>query len=351
MVLQRCGAKKSVLKEDDFINASKMVESFFSKTPTVLDFNLTERFGRPVYLKLENLQATGSFKVRGAVNCMGNLTAEQKSRGVITCSSGNHGRAVAAVAEMLRIDATICVPDWIDPVKLDAMKASGADIVVGGTTYDEAEKMSLNLANQKTLTYVHPFDDKEVIAGQGTVGLEILSQIPDIGDICVPLSGGGLAGGVGWVMKRYSPSTNVIAVSAKKASVMWSSLQKGKPIQMPEQETIANALSGGIDLNNQHTFNLIHEKIDRHLLVDEKMIVKAMEYAMTDLHLVVEGGGAVALASVLGDLADTFQSSRALVVVISGGNVAVDQLFRTSELFGHRITEGSILSDEKRKNK
>tara|TARA_A100001037_G_scaffold304784_1_gene342752 strand:- start:278 stop:1270 length:993 start_codon:yes stop_codon:yes gene_type:complete len=315
-----------MMTKEDLVTASDRVSSFFPSTPILLDYHLTKRLGRPTYLKLENLQATGSFKVRGALNCMANLTPELLSRGVVTCSSGNHGRAVATVANMLGVAATVCVPVWVDSLKLSAMKEKGAEIIVEGKTYDEAERISLELATERGLTYVHPFDDIEVIAGQGTVALEILSQLSQVGDVVVPLSGGGLAGGIGFAMRAHSPETKVIAVSAEKAAVMLASITKGRPTQLKEQPTIASALSGGIDLENRHTFKLIQEKIDQHLTVNEDMIKGAMRYALNDLHMVVEGGGAVGLAALLSRSLKISDSSLPIVVVISGGNVASDQL-------------------------
>lgn len=315
-----------MLEKQDLLEALETVRSVFPETPMIFSHDLSACLGRPIYLKLENLQVTGSFKVRGAMNCIANLGSEQRSRGVITCSSGNHGRAVATVSKMLGVAATICVPSWIDPLKLNAMKSTGAEIIVEGETYDEAEQISRELGEQKNLVYVHPFDDLMVIAGQGTVALEILSQLPQVGDILVPLSGGGLAGGIGWTFREFSSGTNVIAVSAKQASVMLASVRKGLPIKMDEENTVASALSGGIDLGNKHTFNLINETIDQHLVVDEEMILNAMSYALKELHLVVEGGGAVGLAALLGEMLSDKESTLPLVVVVSGGNVATKEL-------------------------
>jgi threonine dehydratase len=315
-----------MLKKKELVDASKMVSSFFPVTPLILNHKFSENLNRPTYFKLENLQITGSFKIRGALNCIGSLSTEQRSKGVITCSSGNHGRAVATVAKMLDVSATICVPTWIDPVKLNAMKAKGAEVIVRGETYDHAESNSLDLASQKGLTYVHPFDDLKIIAGQGTVATEILSQLTEVGDVLVPLSGGGLAGGISWVMKEYSPNTNVVSVSADRATAMLASLDKGNPVQVEERHTIASALSGGIDLNNKYTFNMIKEHIRSHAVVSEEMIVDAMNYALSELHLVVEGGGAVGIAALFSSLLDFRNSSLPLVIVVSGGNVAPSQL-------------------------
>ncbi len=321
-----------MLEKQDLLKALKMIRTFFPETPMIFNHSLSECLGRPTYLKLENLQTTGSFKIRGAMNCIGNLGPEQRLQGVVTCSSGNHGLAVATVAQMLGITATICVPNWIDPLKLSAMKSKGAEIIVRGETYDEAEQISRGLAKHKGLIYVHPFDDLKVIAGQGTVALEILSQLPQVGDVLVPMSGGGLAGGVGWVLKEFSSQTNVIAVSAERASVMLTSLREKKPVKMEEESTVANALSGGIDLDNRYTFKLIDDTVDQHLVVNEDMILDAMDYALRELHLVVEGGGAVGLAALLRGMLDTESSSLPVVAVISGGNVATKQLLAISDV-------------------
>jgi len=312
------------LTDYDVVAAQKAIAEVAVKTPVVSYPALEQRLGVPVVLKLENLQVTGSFKVRGAANRMLALNDEERERGVVTCSSGNHGRAVAYVAELLRIPATVCVPEWVDPVKLNAIKRHGAEAVLHGSTYDEAEERSYAIKRERGLTYIHPFDDAHVIAGQGTIGLELLDQLPAIDTAIVPLSGGGLISGIAVALKSHGTGINVIGVSAQNASVMVESLKAGKPITVHEEDTIASALSGGIDLNNRHTFALVRDLVDGHILVSEEEIRSAMEFAADELKLVVEGGGAVCLAAVLGKKLE--QTCRNVAIVVSGGNVSRDTL-------------------------
>ncbi|NIM52754.1 MAG: pyridoxal-phosphate dependent enzyme [Gemmatimonadales bacterium] len=303
----------------DVAAARKAISGIAIETPVLSVPSLSDRVGAPVALKLENLQVTGSFKVRGAANRMLALTDEEKSRGVVACSSGNHGRAVAYVAELLGIPATVCVPEWVDPSKLEAIRNHGSEAILYGKTYDDTAERSLEIQRERRLTYVHPFDDPHVIAGQGTIGLELLEQLPSVDTVLVPLSAGGLIGGIGLALKSHAPTIRLIGVSAKPARVMYESLKAGHPIEFPEEETIANALSGGIGLDNQHTFRLVREYVDEHILVEEAEIREAMAFGVKELKLVIEGGGAVGLAALIAGKID--HPVENVAVVVSGGNV------------------------------
>jgi threonine dehydratase len=315
----------------DFAAARRAVEPYVINTPLLLDPWLTSRVGRDTYLKLENLQITGSFKVRGAVNRMLNLTDEERARGVVACSSGNHGRAVAHVAGMLGMAATVCVPDWADQVKLAAMTAAGANIILAGSSYDDAAERAERLRDDEGLTLIHPFDDPLIVAGQGTIGTEIVDALPDVAEIVVPLSGGGLAGGLALAAKTRHRGVTITAASAERAGVMLASLGAGKPIDVPEQPTIANALAGGIGLDNRYTFVLVRDCVDQHCTVPEEAIIDAMAYSLERLHMVVEGGGAVALASVLSGVWTATSEGGPLVILLSGGNVGPEGIARVMD--------------------
>lgn len=305
--------------------ARDAVATIAIKTPTIRSPNLAKNDAAEIFLKLESLQVTGSFKVRGAANRILALTQEEKRRGVVTCSSGNHGRAVAYVAEQLEIPATVCVPEWVDPVKLAAIRSHGADAVLCGATYDAAEEKSFEIEQDRGLTYIHPFDDPYVIAGQGTIGLELIDQIQPLDAVVVPLSGGGLIAGIAVALKSSQPAIQLIGVSALNASVMVESLKVGKPIACAEEQTIANALSGGIGLGNKHTFPIVRDYVDTHVLVSESRIREAMLFAAREHRLIVEGGGAVGIAAMLDN---AIHETGRIAVVVSGGNVDLEQLAR-----------------------
>jgi threonine dehydratase len=305
--------------EIDVAAARKAIARIAVETPIVQAPELDARTGAHVWMKLENLQITGSFKLRGAANKMLALSSSQKERGVVTCSSGNHGRAVAYVADLLNIPATVCVPKWVDPIKLRAIRRHRAETILHGRTYDEAEELSYQIEADRHLAYIHPFDDSQIIAGQGTVGLELLEQVRMLDTVVVPLSGGGLISGIAVALKREEPSTRVVAVSAANARVMHESLEAGHPIAFPEEETIASALSGGIDLKNRYTFELVRDLVDEYLVVSEAEIRRAMAFAATEHRLVVEGGGAVGIAALLSGRFSGIGEITA--VVVSGGNI------------------------------
>lgn len=303
----------------DIEAAREAIADIAVRTPVVSSPPLTETADTPVTLKLESLQVTGSFKVRGAANKILSLSDEQRSRGVVTCSSGNHGKAVSYVSGALQIPATVVIPEWVDAAKLDAIRSCGAEAVLHGKTYDEAEEKSFEIERERGLTYVHPFDDPYVVAGQGTIGLELLEQLPSIDVAVVPLSGGGLIGGIAHALKSADPTICVVGVSAENARVMYESLKIGRPTQFPEDETVASALTGGIGLQNEYSFDLVRDLVDEHILVSEDEIRSAMLFAAKEHKLVVEGGGAVGIAAVLaGKVSNTGKS---MAVVVSGGNI------------------------------
>ncbi len=312
------------LSLDQVVAARHAIASVALQSPVLRSRLLSDLAGVSVALKLENLQVTGSFKVRGAANKLLALSGEERARGVVTCSSGNHGKAVAYVAHLLGLKATVCAPEWIDSTKLAAIKRHGAVAVLHGNTYDAAEQRCYEIHREQGLTFVNPFDDPVVIAGQGTIGLELLEQVPGFDTVLVPLSGGGLIGGIALATKTANPSVQVVAVSAENARVMFESLRAGRPIAFPEEETVASALSGGIGLDNRYTFRLVQDYVDEHLLVTEDEIRAAMEFAAAELKLVVEGGGAVAIAALLsGKFAG---HGRNIAVVVSGGNIGLQAL-------------------------
>ena len=311
----------------DVYVARQRIVTIAARTPLIASPALAELARAPVYLKAECLQQTGSFKIRGATNKMLSLSDEEKGRGVITVSSGNHGRAVAYVAGQLGIRAVVCMSTRVPGNKVEAIGKLGAEVVVHGESYDDAEAHALRLQKERGLTMVDPFDDPFVIAGQGTIGLEILEDLPDLGAVVVPLSGGGLISGIALAIKSADRAIPVVGVSMDRAPVMVHSLEAGRPIEMVEEETLADALVGGIGLNNRYTFRMVQEYVDDTVLVSEEEIAAAMAFALEEHHLVVEGGGAVGIAALLGQKVEGLHGSTA--IVISGGNVGIPALLET----------------------
>jgi len=313
----------------DIYRAKRNIGSIIRRTPTVFSPKMTEHASSSAYLKLENLQRTGSFKVRGAANKMLNLTPEEKTRGVVTGSSGNHGKAVAYMANKLDIKAVICVSGKSPDNKVDAISNFGAEVVVHGESYDEAVDHAKQLAKERGLIMIDSFDDPYVIAGQGTIGLELLEDLPEMDTAIVPLAGGGLLCGIALSLKTANPEIQVIGVSMERAPVMYYSLKAGKPIEMEEEETIAHALAGGLGENNRYTFRMTQEYVDDVVLVSEKAIAEAMIFALEQHHLVVEGAGAVGIAAVLQKKVDKLGNNTA--VVVSGSNVDIPLLLKIAE--------------------
>ncbi|HDD24074.1 MAG TPA: hydroxyectoine utilization dehydratase EutB [Chloroflexi bacterium] len=308
----------------DVYKARQIIAPLVLRTPLIHSPQLTELVGSSVYLKTENLQQTGSFKIRGASNKMLNLTEEESARGVITISSGNHGRAVSYIAKRLGIHAVICMSSRVPSNKVEAIKSLGAEVVIHGDSYEEAEIHALQLQEERGLTMIASFDDPLVIAGQGTIGLEVLEDLPEVDTIIAPLSGGSLMSGIALTMKSASPTIRTIGVSMDRAPVMYHSLRAGKPIKMEEEDTIADALVGNIGLNNKYTFRMVQQYVDDVVLVSDEEIAEAMRFALKAHHLVVEGGGAVGIAALLHRRVS--RVGRNVVVVLSGSNVSLPLL-------------------------
>jgi threonine dehydratase len=308
----------------DLYAARQRIAPFVRHTPLVFSPTLSEQTGGQIYLKLENGQASGSFKLRGAANRLLQLTAAERSRGVITVSTGNHGRGVATVAQHLGMRAVICVPVGVLPHKIAAMRRLGAEIVVHGQTQDEAEAHAQWLQQEQGLTWVSPFDEPAIIAGQGTIGLEVLAALPGLELALIPLSGGGLLGGIAVALKTADPAIQVIGVSQDRQPAMQLSLAAGHPVPVVEEPTLADSLVGSIGLDNRYTFKLVQALMDEVLLVSEAEIAAGMIYALREERQVVEGGGAVGIAALLAGKVDV--RGRTVVVIVSGGNVDVAKL-------------------------
>lgn len=299
--------------------ARRRIAPVVAPSPLVRAGAATDASGAEVFVKLENLQPTGSFKVRGAANALLTLTTSGEARGVVAVSTGNHGRAVAYVARELGLPAAVFVSRRVPPGKLAALRSSGAELVVGGDSQDEAEARAKEAATARGWTLVHPFDDPAVVAGQGTIALELLERMPELDAVLVPVSGGGLAGGIALVLKSADPAIRVIGVAMEGGSAMAASLAAGVPVAVDEVDTVADSLQGGIGLANRITFALLRRFLDDLVLVPEDAIEGAMRFALQQEHQVLEGAGAVGLAALLSGAVRL--PGRRVVVVASGGNV------------------------------
>jgi threonine dehydratase len=310
----------------DLYLAKHAIRGYARHTPLVRSAALSTLTGGEVYLKLENMQETGgAFKVRGAANRVLQMTPDARARGVIALSTGNHGRALAWVGQKLGVRVVVCVPESVLPHKVAAIRTLGAEVRVTGADQDRAEGAALAMAEAEGLTWVSPFDDPWIIAGQGTIGLEILDDLPQVEVVLAPLSGGGLLGGIALAVKSASPRIHTVGVTMARGPAMVASLAAGQPVQVTEEPTLADSLVGGIGLDNHYTFALIHRMVDETTrLVSEAEIAQAMVHALTEEKLVVEGGGVVALAALLAGKLDVV--GKTVVCLVSGGNVEMSAL-------------------------
>lgn len=315
---------KDDLTVGDVYLARQRILPVVRSTPLVDSPGLSSATGANVLLKLENLQVTGAFKIRGASNKILNLSDQERARGVITVSSGNHGKAVSYVARELGIKATVCIPETVPENKRQAIGALGAELVVEGADADEAMQYADRLQAQLGMTMVHPFDDLEIIAGQGTIGLELVEEFPEIDTVIVPLSGGGLMSGIAFTIKMLFPSVHVVGVSMERGPAMVESLKAGKIVDIVEEPTLADALAGGLNKDNQYTFPMVRQYVDETVLVSEDEISEAIWFCLKQEHIVVEGGAAVGVAALLANKIKKRGDN--LAVVLSGANLSVQVL-------------------------
>ena len=316
-----------MLNLDDFKKAHKSISPYINYTPLIHSLALSKNL--EVYLKLECLQVTGSFKLRGATNKLLSLTNEQKNKGVIAVSTGNHGKGVAHAAKQIGIKSTIFMSSMVPEHRKKAIESLGAKVEIIGNNSDEADLYAREFAKKNNITLVHPFDDLDVIAGQGTVGLEMLEAMPDIDSVIIPTSGGGLIGGIALAIKLLKPNVKIIATSMKRGPSMYESLKAGKPVDVKEEETLADCLGGSIGLENQYTFEICKDVIDDFILIDEPKIAEGIKFNFEKHKLVTEGAAATSIMAVKDQLSSHFGKNT--ICLLCGGNI-------DSELFGKIIS-------------
>ena len=303
--------------------AASNIEDLACRTPLKHSIALSQRLNRNVFLKLETMQHTGAFKLRGAANVILNLTEQQKAAGVVTASSGNHGRAVAYVANVLGIKASICMTELVPDNKINAIKQLGAQVIIYGDNQDLATEKALAFASEKGMTFISAFDDPHVIAGQGTLALELLEDRPEIDTIVTPLSGGGLASGIAVAAKAIKPSIKIIGVSTMSGAAMYESIKAGRIVNVDETPSIADALPGPIPPDNQYTFKLCQQLIDEIVQVSEREIELALKYSFLTERLVLEGAGTIPIAFLLSGKAEYLGSN--IAVICSGDNIDMNK--------------------------
>jgi threonine dehydratase len=274
--------------------------------------------GVPVHLKLESRQTTGSFKLRGASNAVALLGAEERRRGVVAASTGNHGRALAYAAKREGIRAVICMSRLVPDNKLAEIRRLGATVRIIGDSQDDAQEEVERLVREEGLVMVPPFDHPHVVAGQGTLGLELIEAVPEAETVLVPLSGGGLAAGIAAAVKGASPSTRVVGVSMRRGAAMKASLDAGRPVTIEELPTLADSLGGGIGLDNRLTFAMCRDLLDDVVLLSEAEIAAGIRHLHAEEREIAEGAGAAGAAALI---AGKVRATGPVVALVSGRNI------------------------------
>jgi len=305
--------------------ARETIKDIVKETPLLESVRMSDKTGANVFLKCENLQKTGSFKIRGACNKIANLTSEEKAKGVIASSAGNHAQGVALGAKMNGIKATIVMPATAPLAKVTATKGYGAEVVLEGLVYDDAYAKAVEIQKETGATFLHPFNDEYVIAGQGTISLEILEQLENVDTIICPIGGGGILAGVAVAAKSLKPSIKIVGVQTSNIPSMKESIEKGEVTSAFKDVTIADGIA--VKTPGDLTFNTIKELIDEVIVVDEDEIAQAILFLLENQKVTVEGAGAVSTAAIWSGKYQARKDEN-IVCIISGGNVDINTLYR-----------------------
>ncbi|XVH30364.1 threonine ammonia-lyase [Haloferacaceae archaeon DSL9] len=299
------------------------IDDVVRRTPLEYSHTFSEQTGAEVFLKLENFQRTGSFKIRGALNRIKTLSADERAAGVVTASAGNHAQGVALAATRAGVDSTIVMPKHAPISKVKATEQYGGRVVLSGADYDAAQAKAHEIEREEGRTYVHAFDDEYVMAGQGTIGLEIVEQCPSVDTVIVPIGGGGLISGIATAVKAEKPGVRVIGVEAEGASSVVDSLQKGSVQELDRVETIADGIA--TRSVGARTFEVIRERVDEVVTVSDEEIALALTLLLERSKTVVEGAGAVPLAALLAGAFD-YEEGEVIVPALCGGNIDMNVL-------------------------
>ncbi len=309
--------------KNEVLTAGKRIRQYVKETPLDYSMALSHETKVNVFLKCENLQHTGSFKVRGAINKLLSLTPSQREQGIVTASSGNHGAAVAFGLNKLNMNGIIFVPENASSTKIDNIRNYTKDLKFYGTDCMQTELHALEYAQQHNMIYISPYNDFQVIAGQGTIGLEVVNQLDTIDAVFVVIGGGGLISGIGGYLKSVNPNIKIIGCLPENSPVMFESIKAGAIIDMETEPTLSDATAGGIE-PEAITFDLCRQYVDEYILVSEEEIKNAIISMIKTQHLLIEGASGVALAALVKS-SKKFQSKNA-VVVLSGANISLETL-------------------------
>ncbi|OQO71307.1 threonine ammonia-lyase [Enterococcus villorum] len=310
--------------------ARKNIKEYVRTTPLIQTMFLSAFTGGQVFLKLENMQLTGSFKFRGAFNKIVQLTEEEKRQGVIAVSAGNHAQGVALTSKLLGIKSTIVMPETAPMAKVKATENYGAKVILHGKGFDEAKEYCEMLVEQTEVTYIPPYDDAYVMAGQGTVGLEILDAAWDVDTVLVPVGGGGLIAGIATALKSFNEHIQVIGVQAENIHGMTASYNEGKRIGHKINPTIADGCA--VEYPGKLTFEVVKELVDDMITVTEEEIEVAMKDLIQRTKIIVEGSGALATAAILSGKVDKYVHGKKVIAIVSGGNVDLNKII---DVIGH----------------
>ena len=310
--------EKNYIKQ--IAEAKKSLNNIIHETPLEFNTTFSELTGNQIYLKLENLQKTGSFKIRGAFNKIMKLNDEERKMGVIAASAGNHGQGVALAAKKSGIKSTIVVPIGTPIIKIEAIKSYDAEVIEFGKDFDEAYNKALEIQKEKSMVFIEPFNDMDIIIGQGTIGLEILKQLPDADIIVVPIGGGGLISGISMYCKTKNPEIQIIGVQSEGVKSVANSFKNGKLEILETSDTIAEGIA--VKRPGKITFDLIKKYVDDVVTVNDEEIANAILMCMERAKIIVEGAGAVPLAAVLNNKIPA--KNKKIILVLSGGNIDVN---------------------------
>lgn len=332
----------------DIREARETIKDIVKKTDILESVKLSTMTGANIYYKCENLQKTGSFKVRGACNKIANLTEEEKANGVIASSAGNHAQGVALGARMSGIKATIVMPSTAPLAKVTATKGYGAEVVLNGLVYDDAYAKAVEIQKETGATFLHPFNDKHVIAGQGTIALEIFEQLDNkVDTIICPIGGGGIIAGIAVAAKALNPNVKIVGVQTANIPSMKASMEAGKVTTAFKDTTIADGIA--VKTPGDKTFEIIKELVDEVVVVEEAEIAQGILYLMENQKVVAEGSGAVSTAALLSKKYVPAKDEN-VVCVISGGNVDVNTLYRVIGTAlakeGRRYSFNTVIQDK-----